>query len=88
MLHRAGLSTRDEFLASLSDKIETLQTTPGRAVQSIASASFDAWIKLYRPDENSPNTSISYYVKGAVVAFLLDLRIRRAIDAATEAWTM
>ena len=77
LLHRAGLSTRDEFFASLSDKIEMLQTTPGRGVQSIASASFDTWIKLYRPDENSPNTSISYYVKGAVVAFLLDLEIRR-----------
>ena len=77
LLHRAGLSTRDEFLGSLSDKIEALQTTPGRAVQSVASASFDAWIKLYRPDENLPNVSISYYVKGAVVAFLLDLEIRR-----------
>ena len=76
LLHRAGLSTRDEFLASLSDKIETLQTTPGRAVQSLTNASFDAWIKHYRQDENSPNTSMSYYVKGAVVAFLLDVRIR------------
>jgi predicted metalloprotease with PDZ domain len=46
-------------------------------VHSIANASFDAWIKHYRPDENSPNTTISYYVKGAVVAFLLDLEIRR-----------
>lgn len=77
LLHRAGLSTREEFLASLSDKIETLQTTPGRSVLSVVNASFDAWIKLYRPDENSPNTSISYYVKGAVVAFLLDVKIRR-----------
>ena len=77
LLHRAGLSTRDEFLASLSDKIEMLQTTPGRKVQSIANASFDAWIKHYRPDENSPNTAISYYVKGAVVALLLDFEIRR-----------
>jgi predicted metalloprotease with PDZ domain len=80
LLHRAGLSTRDEFLASLSNKIEALQTTPGRAVQSIVGASFDAWIKLYRPDENSPNTSISYYVKGSVVAFLVDLHIRRATN--------
>jgi len=78
LLHRAGLSTREEFLASLSEKIEALQTTPGRAVHSIVNASFDAWIKFYRPDENSPNTSISYYVKGSVVAFLLDIRIRRA----------
>jgi predicted metalloprotease with PDZ domain len=77
LLHRAGLSTREEFLSSLSNKIEALQTTPGRAVHSIVNASFDAWIKFYRPDENSPNTSISYYIKGSVVAFLLDVRIRR-----------
>ena len=77
LLHRAGLTTREEFLASLSDKIDALQTTPGRAVHSIVNASFDAWIKFYRPDENSPNTSISYYIKGSVVAFLLDARIRR-----------
>jgi len=76
LLHRAGLTTRDEFLEALSDKIESLQTTPGRLMQSAAQASFDAWIKLYRPDENTPNTSISYYTKGAVIAFLLDALIR------------
>jgi predicted metalloprotease with PDZ domain len=77
LLHRAGLTTREEFLASLSNKIEMLQATPGRAVHSIVNASFDTWIKFYRPDENTPNTSISYYIKGSVVAFLLDARIRR-----------
>ena len=77
IVHRAGLSTREEYLDSLSNKIEELQTTPGRAVQSAELASFDAWIKYYRPDENSPNTSISYYTKGAVLAFLLDARIRQ-----------
>jgi predicted metalloprotease with PDZ domain len=76
LLHRTGLTTRDEFLEALSEKIESLQTTPGRLVQSAAQASFDAWIKLYRPDENTPNTSISYYTKGAVIAFLLDALIR------------
>ena len=82
LVHRAGLSSPQEFLDSLSDKIEELQTTPGRAVRSVSLASFDAWIKLYRPDENSPNTSISYYCKGAVVAFLLDAAIRRATNGA------
>src|SRR5262245_35412175 len=75
---RAGCSSTQEFLDSLSDKIEELQTTPGRAVRSVTQASMDAWIKLYRPDENTPNTAISYYTKGAVVAFLLDAKIRRA----------
>ena len=76
-VHRAGLGSREEFLDSLSAKIEELQTTPGRTVQSVELASFDAWIKYYRPDENSLNTSISYYTKGAVAAFLLDAKIRK-----------
>jgi predicted metalloprotease with PDZ domain len=53
-----------------------VQTAPGRLVQSAELASFDAWIKYYRPDENSPNVSISYYEKGLVIAFLLDAKIR------------
>ncbi len=81
-LHRAGLITRDEYLDSLSNKIEELQTTPGRLVQSAEMASFDAWIKYYRPDENSVNTAISYYTKGSVVALLLDARVRTATSGA------
>ncbi|HYU30727.1 MAG TPA: PDZ domain-containing protein [Thermoanaerobaculia bacterium] len=78
LVHRAGLSTREELLKALSKDIETLQTTPGREVQSLEDASFDAWIKYYRRDENFVNSGISYYTKGAVVGFLLDARIRRA----------
>jgi predicted metalloprotease with PDZ domain len=59
-----------------------LQATPGRLVQSAEQASFDAWIKYYRPDENSVNTAISYYTKGAVLGFLLDAKIRKATDGA------
>jgi predicted metalloprotease with PDZ domain len=80
LVHRAGLTTRDEFFDYLSRMIEDLQTTPGRAVQSAELASFDAWIKYYRPDENSPNVTISYYTKGAVLAFLLDARVRKATN--------
>jgi predicted metalloprotease with PDZ domain len=79
---RAGRSSGQEFLDSLSDKIEEIQNTPGRAVRSVTQASMDAWIKLYRPDENTPNTAISYYTKGAVVAFLLDAKIRHATRGA------
>jgi predicted metalloprotease with PDZ domain len=82
IVHRAGLSRRDEFLQALSGKIESVQTTPGREVQSAELASFDAWIKYYRPDENSDNTSVSYYTKGAVLAFLLDAKVRHATDGA------
>jgi predicted metalloprotease with PDZ domain len=79
-LRRSAVPSEQEFLDALSDSIELLQTTPGRLVQPVELASFDAWIKAYRPDENSPNVSISYYTKGQVIAFLLDAKIRRASD--------
>ncbi len=78
LVHRAGFSTRKEILKELSKTIEALQTTPARKVQAMDDASFDAWIKFYRRDENTPNSAISYYTKGSVVAFLLDARIRHA----------
>lgn len=74
---RAGLMTRNEFISSLSRTVEGVQRTRGRKLQSLRDSSFDAWIKYYRPDENSSNTTISYYSKGAVVAFLLDAKIRK-----------
>jgi len=77
-LRRAGVSTPEEYLAALSSTIATLQTTPGRLVQPLELSSFDAWIKYYRPDDNSTNASISYYSKGAIVGFLLDSAIRKA----------
>ena len=79
-MRRAGLCSDAELLDGLSGLIRRLQTTPGRLVHPLEMASYDAWIKLYRSDENSPNTTISYYTKGAVVAFLLDAKIRAATD--------
>ena len=79
-LVRAGIATRDEYLDALSAQIRSLHTTPGRLEQSVEAASYDAWIKYYRTDENTPNTAISYYVKGAVIGFLLDAHIRRLTD--------
>ena len=78
LLHRAGLSSQEDYLKKLSKDVEALQTTPGRLVQPLEESSFDAWIKYYRRDENTVNTGVSYYTKGAVVSFLLDARIRQA----------
>jgi predicted metalloprotease with PDZ domain len=77
LLLRAGLIGPERYLELLAEKIVSLQGQPGRAVQSLEQSSFDAWIKLYRPDENTPNSAISYYLKGNLVALLLDLEIRR-----------
>lgn len=82
LVKRPGLSTRDEFFDDLSNQIEAVQTAPGRLVTPVDMSSFDTWIKQYRPDENTPNTTVNYYPKGAVIAFLLDARIRRATRGA------
>lgn len=84
LLVRSGITTRDEHLAALSTQIRTLQTTPGRLEQSAEMASYDAWIKYYRPTENSPNNSISYYVKGAVIGFVLDAKLRALSNGAAS----
>ena len=73
--YRAGLFTEEDYFDYVGRLIKLVETTPGRQVQSLAGASFDSWIKYYRQDENSPNTQISYYAKGAVVGFLLNLAI-------------
>ncbi|ABU59238.1 M61 family metallopeptidase [Roseiflexus castenholzii] len=82
ILLRAGLISRERYLETLADDIKLLQSQPGRALQSLEQSSFDAWIKFYRPDENGPNSSVSYYLKGSLVALLLDLEIRRRTGGA------
>ena len=88
LVKRAGLSTRDEYLEELSEQIEAVQTTPGRLVTSVDMASYDTWIKQYRPDENTANTTINYYPKGAVIAFLLDAQHPPRDQRKPSRWTM
>lgn len=76
MLARSGLLDAPAYLRALSETLGAVMRAPGRSVQSVAESSFDAWIKYYRQDENSPNTVVSYYAKGALVALALDLAIR------------
>lgn len=80
LMLRAGLITEGSYLSLLSGDIKAVESSPGRFSQTLEQASFDAWIKYYRPDENSSNTSISYYTKGSLVGLALDLSIRAATD--------
>ncbi|MDH5254701.1 MAG: PDZ domain-containing protein [Gammaproteobacteria bacterium] len=75
-LRRSGLITVEQYLEILGRSLTQLYRTAGRRHQTLEEASFDAWIKFYRPDENSPNSTISYYLKGALVALALDLELR------------
>ncbi len=78
VLALSRLCTVDEYLDHLASEIAYLDQTPGRLVHALEDASYDAWIKLYRPDENSQNSSVSYYRKGEVVCALLRSRDSRA----------
>ena len=76
LLRRAGLLDDAAYLKLLNKTINQVMQTPGRLVQSVAQASFDAWVKYYRQDENTPNATVSYYTKGALVALCFDLSLR------------
>ncbi len=75
-LVRCGIITHDDYLRIIGRNITGLARNPGRTVQSVAQSSYDAWIKYYRQDENAPNALVSYYLKGGLLAMLLDLALR------------
>ena len=83
LLRRAGLMDDAAYFKLLNKTINQVLQTPGRQVQTVAQASMDAWVKYYRQDENTPNATVSYYTKGALVALCLDLTLR-----ATSAHTL
>jgi len=76
MLRRCGLIDEARYLKLVAKTLNQVLGTPGRRLQSLARASFDAWVKYYRPDENTVNATVSYYTKGALVALALDLALR------------
>lgn len=75
IVRRTQLYAPQNYLDKMAGQITSMENQPGVKVQSVAMASYDAWIKAYRPNENSANTTISYYTKGAIVGMMLDLEI-------------
>jgi len=75
-LRRCGLITVEQYLEIIGKSLTRLYRTAGRRHQTLEEASFDTWIKFYRPDENTPNATVSYYLKGSLVALALDLELR------------
>jgi predicted metalloprotease with PDZ domain len=71
LVYRAGLCTLEEYLDQVKQNLEILNWTPGKKFHSLEMSSFNAWIKLYRPDENAKNSSVSYYLKGGLVFMAL-----------------
>lgn len=76
-IYRAGLISLDEYLEMQKDNLNKYYSHPGKKFHSLDDSSFNAWIKLYRPDENSMNSSISYYLKGGIVFFGLNILLAK-----------
>lgn len=77
LLVRAGVLSPEAYLKRLTKTVQQVAATPGRQLQSVAQASFEAWTRYYRPDENTLNSTVSYYTKGSLVALCLDLTLRQ-----------
>ncbi len=75
---RAGIRDARRFLKHLGEQLTALERNPGARKMSLEEASLVAWVKYYRPDENAVNSAVSYYLKGEMVAFALDLALRHA----------
>src|SRR5260370_339265 len=76
MLVRSKVIAQDDYFGLVGKTIGSVLRGSGRLKQSVAESSFDAWVKYYRQDENSPNAIVSYYAKGSLVALAFDLAIR------------
>jgi predicted metalloprotease with PDZ domain len=76
-LARSGVVEDKDYLDTFATTVTRVMRGAGRLRQSIAESSFDAWTRFYKQDENAPNAIVSYYAKGALVAFGLDVTLRR-----------
>jgi predicted metalloprotease with PDZ domain len=89
-IYRAGLCSLEEYLDMQKTNFDAYLKTPGRKFHSLEESSFNAWVKLYRPDENSRNSSISYYLKGGIVFFVLHSMLvkknRSMMEVVQELW--
>lgn len=81
LLRRANLLSEETYLAYMANDINSIENLAGNKVQSAAESSWDAWIKYYRPNENSNNATVSYYSKGGVLGMLLNLEIMGTTNA-------
>jgi len=75
LLRRSGYYTQEQYLSKIQGTINYVEGSVGARVQPVAHASFDAWIKAYRPNENSGNTTMTYYSRGQMLGALIDAKI-------------
>ncbi|MES2589209.1 MAG: peptidase M61 [Bacteroidota bacterium] len=81
LLRRAGYYTAEQMISKLNSSVNYVEGSEGSRVQPVAHSSFDAWVKAYRPNENSANTNMTYYSRGSMLASILDAKIVQKFNA-------
>ncbi|WP_287817584.1 PDZ domain-containing protein, partial [Idiomarina sp.] len=76
LLHASGIIDEKRYLKVLGDTLSRVERGAGQYQQSVTESSFLAWTKFYQQNENAPNSIVSYYAKGALIALSLDLMLR------------
>ncbi|MEW6765812.1 MAG: peptidase M61 [Pseudomonadota bacterium] len=84
LLARAGLISPEEYLDTFTTTMSRVRRAPGRLRLSLEHSSLTAWTRLYKADENTPNAGVSYYTKGALFAWVLDVELRRRSEGRTS----
>jgi predicted metalloprotease with PDZ domain len=79
-----GFCTEADTINDLGEDLSRYLLCAGRSVQPLRDSSLEAWVKLYRQDAYSANSQVSYYLKGAVLALMLDLHLRRHGSALSQ----
>ena len=72
LLLRSGYYTQEQYIQKLAGSLNYVEGSAGARVQPLSHASYDAWIKAYRPTENSSNTTMTYYSRGQLIAAIFD----------------
>ncbi|MGA8940295.1 MAG: PDZ domain-containing protein [Acidobacteriaceae bacterium] len=77
VLVRAGLMTKDQYLAKMGTAIGRFENSPGRHYQSATESSWNTW-NTSSGIGGDRDTTISYYDNGAMLGAMLDLKIRES----------
>ncbi|MCA9322925.1 MAG: M61 family metallopeptidase, partial [Planctomycetes bacterium] len=75
---RSGLLSRENYLRNMARTIQSELSKPRRKEHSVYWASRNVWHRL--PDEASLGARVDYYGKGELLAWLIDLEIRRVTN--------
>lgn len=77
-LLKSGVFTEEQYFLELNAQLQKHFDNHGRFNYSVADSSFDTWLDGY--ELGAPARKVSIYTEGCLLAFVLDVRIRKMTD--------